>query len=54
MPIAKKLSPVPQKKASKKTDAKKRVTVQQSMTNISLFSGKIKKANDLLSVAKLM
>jgi hypothetical protein len=54
MPIAKKLSPIPQKKASKKTDAKKRVTVQQSMTSNSLFAGKITKANDLLSVAKLM
>ena len=54
MPVAKKVSPVPPKTASMKTGTKKRVTVQQSMTNISLFSGKIKKANDLLSVAKLM
>lgn len=54
MPIAKKGSPVPPKTESKKTDAKKRVTVQQSMTSNSLFAGKIKKANDLLSVAKLM
>jgi len=54
MPIVKKLSPVSPKTASKKTGIKKRVIVQQSMTTISLFAGKIKKANDLLSVAKLM
>lgn len=54
MPVAKKLSPVKPKPVTKKTDAKKRVTVQKSMTNNSLFAGKIKKANDLLSVAKLM
>lgn len=54
MPIAKKKSPVPPKTSNKKKGAKKLITVQQSMTNISLFSGKIKKANDLLSIAKLM
>ena len=54
MPVAKKLSPVPPKAVRKKIDVKKRVTVQQSMTSNSLFAGKIKKANDLLSVAKLM
>lgn len=54
MPVAKKHSAVTPKAVSKKTDAKKRVTVQKSMTSDSLFAGKIKKANDLLSVAKLM
>ncbi|MDO9156457.1 hypothetical protein [Sediminibacterium sp.] len=54
MPVAKKVSTVPPKTASKKTGTKKRVTVQQSMTSNSLFAGKITKANDLLSVAKLM
>lgn len=54
MPIAKKKSLVPANTANKKTGVKKRITVQQSMTTISLFSGKIKKANDLLSVAILI